>query len=132
MPLHRWSSHRDTHLSTHMKRWRREARGIITCWWSTIALLWWCGLCCGCFDNRGESIGGDETHEKKGLEDSIGQLWGLLQKFCGFCWVACCEGFHLGEDIEKLSGRKGIESSGDCIGAGEAGREVDASWKGRQ
>lgn len=89
MALHRWSPHCDTQLSTHMGRRGREARWEGAGWegagWGTIALLG-CGLLCCCFDNGGERVGGDKTHEEEGLEDGVGELWSLLEEFGSFCW----------------------------------------------
>lgn len=47
------------------------------------------------FNNGRQSIGGDETHDKKCLEDGKGELRSLAEEFSGFSWVGCGEGFHL-------------------------------------
>lgn len=73
-----------------MGRRGRVARGIRAWWGRAVALLlrgYGRGLCgCG-FDDRGERVGGDEAHEEEGLEDGVGQLWGLLEEFGGFARV---------------------------------------------
>jgi len=38
----------------------------------------------------------------------------------------------LGEDVEELGGREGVQSAGDGVGTSESGWEIDARWEGRE
>ena len=83
-------------------------------------------------DDLGEDGGVDEAHEEEGLEDGVGELGRLFEKFGGFGGVGHYEAFHLGEDVEELGGREGGEGFGDGVRASEAGLEVDADGEGRE
>ena len=49
-----------------------------------------------------------------------------MEEFGGFGGVGRGECLHLGEDVEELGRREGIEGSGDGIGAAQSRWEVDA------
>ncbi len=53
----------------------------------------------------------------------------MTEKLGGFGGVVCGELFHLGEDVEELGWREGVEGAGDGVGAGEAWWEVYALWE---
>lgn len=63
------------------------------------------------------------------MEEGIAELRCLSEKFGGFCWVICDELLHLNEDVEELSWRKSVESTGDRVSAGQTLKEIYAWWK---
>ena len=56
----------------------------------------------------------------------------MVEELDGFGGVGARECLHLRENIEELSGREGIEGSGDSIRAAQSGREIDTEGKRRE
>lgn len=104
---------RRANLSAQMGRWRWIAGGVLCLsmygnWrWRLILrqLLWsrylhssWCWNGRGggvLFDDRGEGVCGDETHEEERLENGVGELRCLAEELDCFGSIGGYELFHL-------------------------------------
>jgi hypothetical protein len=85
-------------LIWHTGDWRSVTRsGVARHWGGRIGSSRW--RCSG-LDDRLNSFGGDETHEKKSLKHCIRQLWCLLEKLGSSLRFVGREGLHLGKNVE--------------------------------